>query len=89
MDLTTRGAGTLLHAVSDSPAASGTKQFYRVGPRLLLWARLSRRSAAPQKPLRADRTVTQRRRLDPRRVTTPAGGGAGIETLRAVPGVDV
>src|SRR5262245_54182084 len=57
---------------------SGTKQPYGVGSQRLSLLRLPRRSAAPQKPLRADPTVTQGRRLDPRRVTAlgwRSGGG--------------
>src|SRR5262245_10478377 len=57
---------------------SGTKQPYGVGSQRLSRLRLPRRSAAPQKPLRADSTVTQNRRLDPRRVTAlgwRSGGG--------------
>ncbi len=58
----------VLATVSHPREASGAKQPDGVRPLRLPVTRLSRRSATLQKPLRADATVTQRRRLDPRRV---------------------
>src|SRR5262245_9472776 len=80
IDLPTRGAGMVRATVSRS-SPSGTKQPYGVGS-LILWDQpLPRLGATPQKPLRADSTVTQQRRLDPRRVTAVAWrSGGGIET---------
>ena len=80
IDLHVRGAGVVRATVSHSVKASGAKQPYGVRSHQLPLMRLSRRSATPQKPLRADATVTQRRWLDPRRVTASTGAGAGIET---------
>src|SRR5262245_58965905 len=77
IDRPTRGAGMVRATVSRS-FPSGTKQPYGVGSQRLSLLRPPRRSAAPQKPLRADPTVTQGRRLDPRRVTAlgwRSGGG--------------
>ena len=80
IDLLARSAGMVLATVSHSQA-SGTKQPYGVRSHQLPLMRLSRRSATPQKPLRADTTVIQRRRLDPRRVTASRWrAGVGIET---------
>ena len=60
---------------------SGTKQPYGVGPIHLPVERLPRRSATPQKPLRADDPVTHVARLDPRRVTASCWRvRGGIET---------
>jgi hypothetical protein len=74
-----RGAGMVL-ANGVALASSGTKQPYEVRSHQLPLMRLSHRSATPQKPLRADKPVTQSERLDPRRVTASCWRfGGGIE----------
>ncbi len=59
----------MVRATVSHSQASGTKQPYGVRSHQLPLMRLSHRSATPQKPLRADSTVIQNGRLDPRRVT--------------------
>src|SRR4051812_16991137 len=79
-DLLERGTGMVRAAASRLVGTGGAKQPYGVRPHRLPPPRLPHRSAAPQKPLRADPTVIQSPRLDPRRVTAPTGDGTGIDT---------
>ncbi len=55
-----RAPGWFFATVSHSIKSSGTKQPYKVGSLHLPIKRLSHRGVTPQKPLRADETVTQR-----------------------------